>query len=64
MSNDWNAFRTKLEQEGVLFVDEDTHALPRVQEKNRRRWGHIRRILMMVQKKEHSLYANDTLDIE
>ena len=35
MSNDWNAFRKKLEEEGVLFVDEDTHVLPRVREKIR-----------------------------
>ena len=65
MANDWNAFRKKLEEEGVLFVDEDTHALPRVREKiMRRRWGHIRRILMMIQKKEPALYANDERTIE
>ena len=59
MANDWNAFRKKLEEEGVLFVDEDTHVLPRVQEKNMRRWEHIRRILMMIQKKEPAFYANE-----
>tara|TARA_B100000683_G_C12225030_1_gene446638 strand:+ start:152 stop:619 length:468 start_codon:yes stop_codon:yes gene_type:complete len=64
MSNDWSAFREKLEEEGVLFVDEDTHVLPRVRERNMRRWGHIRRILMMVQKKEPDLYATEELDIE
>lgn len=64
MSNDWNAFRKKLEEEGVLFVDEDTHVLPRVREKNMRRWEHIRRVLMMIQKKEPALYANEELNIE
>ena len=64
MANDWNAFRKKLEEEGVLFVDEDTHVLPRVREKNTRRWGHIRRILVMIQKKEPALYANEERTIE
>ena len=64
MSNDWNAFRTRLEADGYLYADEQAKKIPRVAEENTLRWRHLQRLMKMIQKKDTQFWANGEVDAE
>jgi hypothetical protein len=63
MANDWEGFRQSLEAEGFLFCDEEAQLLPRIYEKNQNRWNHIRRMILMIQKRNPELVVDTQLDL-
>ena len=64
MSNDWNAFRERLEHEGVIYSEEEVQVIPRLQEKNLHRWSHICKMATMIQKKQSDFVVDARLDME
>ena len=64
MSNDWKAFRNALENSGDIFSDVDAAKIPRVQRRNTNRWNHIRRIVMVIQKRDKEFVADAQLNFD